>query len=53
MATGITNVLITGGAGFIDSNLALKLIDKGYYITVLDNISKQIHGYNPEETSPL
>jgi dTDP-L-rhamnose 4-epimerase len=47
------NILITGGAGFIGSNLALKLIEKGHYITVLDNLSKQIHGENPEETSPL
>ena len=47
------NVLITGGAGFIGSNLALKLIEKGYTITVLDNLSKQIHGENPESTSPL
>ena len=46
-------ILITGGAGFIGSNLALKLIEKGHYITVLDNLSKQIHGENPEETSPL
>jgi len=46
-------VLITGGAGFIGSNLALKLIDKGYDVTVLDNLSKQIHGDDPENTSPL
>lgn len=46
-------VLITGGAGFIGSNLALKLLDKGYYVTVLDNLSKQIHGDNPDKTSPL
>jgi len=44
-----TNILITGGAGFIGSNLALKLIDRGYSITVLDNLSPQIHG----ENSPL
>ena len=49
----IKNVLITGGAGFIGSNLALKLIEKGYQVTVLDNLSPQIHGYNPTETSPL
>lgn len=49
----IKNVLITGGAGFIGSNLALKLIEKGYQVTVLDNLSPQIHGENPTETSPL
>lgn len=38
------NVLITGGAGFIGSSLALKLIDKGYVVTILDNLSPQIHG---------
>ncbi len=38
------NVLITGGAGFIGSNLSLKLIDLGYNVTVLDNLSPQIHG---------
>lgn len=47
------NILITGGAGFIGSNLALKLISNGYNITVLDNLSPQIHGDNPKETSPL
>lgn len=47
------NILITGGAGFIGSNLALKLIKKGHKITILDNLSPQIHGDNPEKTSPL
>lgn len=47
------NILITGGAGFIGSNVALKLIAKGYKVTVLDTLSKQIHGENPEEASPL
>lgn len=47
------NILISGGAGFIGSNLALKLIKKGYTITVLDNLSPQIHGNSPETTSPL
>ncbi|QDR82020.1 NAD-dependent epimerase/dehydratase family protein [Sporomusa termitida] len=44
------NVLISGGAGFIGSNLALKLIDKGYRVTVLDNLSKQIHGDDPNKS---
>lgn len=47
------NVLITGGAGFIGSNIARKLLDQGYNVTVLDNLSPQIHGDNPEKTSPL
>ncbi|MBD3840239.1 MAG: NAD-dependent epimerase/dehydratase family protein, partial [Epsilonproteobacteria bacterium] len=34
---------------FIGSNLSLKLIEKGYEVTVLDNLSPQIHG----EYSPL
>lgn len=47
------NVLVTGGAGFIGSNVALKLLAKGYNVTVLDTLSKQIHGDKPEVTSPL
>jgi dTDP-L-rhamnose 4-epimerase len=48
----VRNILITGGAGFIGSNLAPALLSKGYAVRVLDNLSKQIHGENPE-TSPL
>jgi dTDP-L-rhamnose 4-epimerase len=46
-------VLISGGAGFIGSNLALSLHQKGYDVTVLDNLSEQVHGKNPYESSPL
>ena len=44
-------ILITGGAGFIGSTLSLELIKKGYEITILDNLSPQIHG--DSETSFL
>ncbi len=47
------NILITGGAGFIGSNLTLKLIQKGYNVTVLDNLSPQIHGEDAENKSVL
>lgn len=39
-------ILITGGAGFIGSNLTNALIKKGYKIKILDNMSPQIHGKN-------
>ena len=46
-------VLITGGVGFIGSNIVLKLLTKGYGVVVLDSLSEQIHGSNPDQTSPL
>jgi len=49
----MNKILVTGGAGFIGSNLALKLKEKGYDVVVLDNLSRQIHGDNPASTSPL
>lgn len=39
-------VLITGGAGFIGSHLANELLDKGYNVKALDNLSEQVHGKN-------
>lgn len=46
-------ILITGGAGFIGSNLARQLLSYGCQVTVLDNLSPQIHGDDPETSSPL
>lgn len=44
------NILITGGAGFIGSTIALKLLDQGYNVTVLDCLTEQIHGRNPDNS---
>ncbi|WP_114809738.1 NAD-dependent epimerase/dehydratase family protein [Paraburkholderia kururiensis] len=47
------NVLITGGAGFIGSHLANKLAKQNANVTVLDNLSEQIHGDDPYRKSAL
>lgn len=46
-------ILITGGAGFIGSNLALTLLKRRHSVVILDNLSEQIHGKEPAITSPL
>ena len=40
------NVLITGGAGFIGSNIARKLIKEKWNVTIFDNFLPQVHGDN-------
>ena len=45
------NILITGGAGFIGSRLALALRQRGCQVTVLDNLSPQIHGTQPRQSA--
>lgn len=43
-------VLITGGAGFIGSRLALKLVQQNCTVTVLDSLASQVHTGRPEES---
>lgn len=40
------NILITGGAGFIGQAIAAKLSSEGNRVTILDNLSPQVHGPN-------
>ena len=43
-------VLITGGAGFIGSHLATELLQHGYGVRILDNLTPRVHG--PERQRP-
>jgi UDP-glucose 4-epimerase len=33
------NIIVTGGAGYVGSNIALALLDAGYEVTIIDNLS--------------
>jgi dTDP-L-rhamnose 4-epimerase len=48
------NVLITGGAGFIGSHLADRLLAGGHRVRVLDSLDPQVHaaGERPEYLDP-
>jgi dTDP-L-rhamnose 4-epimerase len=37
------SALITGGAGFIGSHLADRLLERGYRVRALDSLSRQVH----------
>jgi len=39
-------ILITGGAGFIGSSIAIALTKRNYEVRVLDSLTPQIHGPN-------
>lgn len=39
-ASGKQHVLVTGGAGYIGSHAALRLLEDGHTVTVLDNLSR-------------
>jgi dTDP-L-rhamnose 4-epimerase len=45
------HALITGGAGFIGSRLAIRLVQEGHRVTVVDNLLAQVHGDTPTQTS--
>jgi CDP-paratose 2-epimerase len=46
----VTKVIITGGAGFIGTNLALSAIDRGFSVVIFDNLSRKGSDLNLQVT---
>jgi len=44
----MTEVLVTGGAGFVGSHIVDHLIWEGYDVTVVDNLTEQVHEDEPK-----
>lgn len=45
------HALITGGAGFIGSHLTDKLIERGFEVTILDNLLSQVHSHDIKDAA--
>lgn len=43
-------ILVTGGAGFIGSALARALVRRGHRVTIMDCLSAQVHGEDPQQS---
>jgi len=44
----MTHVLVTGGAGFVGSHIVDEYVDAGYDVTVVDNLTDQVHESEPD-----
>jgi len=47
------NILITGGAGFIGTNITRELIKESWNVTILDNFLPQVHSDNNQIANDL
>jgi dTDP-L-rhamnose 4-epimerase len=53
MSLESNRILLIGGAGFIGSSTAVRLIEKGHFVRILDSFDPQIHGENLKASATL